>query len=56
MPCLGRVPSPGWKRACNSISHPVMRQVGWGDGAHRSETWHKAVVSDEAATFLKLIS
>lgn len=28
MPYLGRVPSPGWKRACNFISHPEM----WKDG------------------------
>lgn len=27
MPYLGRVPSPGWKRACNVISHPGMWKV-----------------------------
>lgn len=32
MPYLGRVPSPGWKRACNIICHPGMCKVGWGMG------------------------
>lgn len=32
MPYLGRVPSPGWKRACNFISHPGMWKVEGGGG------------------------
>lgn len=32
MPYLGRVPSPGWKRACNFISHPEMWKDGLGGG------------------------
>lgn len=30
MPYLGRVPSSGWKRACDFMSHPGMSKVGWG--------------------------
>lgn len=44
MPYLGRVPSPGWKRACNFISHPEMWKDGLGGGGDQV-----SAISHEAA-------